>query len=232
MPDRDTHTVKGPGLARGPALIIGTILAVFGLILFLHDGATSTGGFPDADVNADTFLGFESNGWTAFVTTAAGVALLFGAAQHLLAKTMSLVVGVVLAACAVLALVNGPGVLGLAAANWATELGWGIAAVLLLLNLFAPRIKKEEPLERERALARRRDHGDHPRATTDHDRDGRASGLAHDPRDDHGHQGDRGPTGDRAHDRIAGRDATTDTPRTTHGGEPAGTKDGATRADG
>lgn len=149
MPDRDTHTVKGPGLARGPALVIGTILAVFGLILFLHDGNTPTGGFPDADVDGGTFLGFASNGWTAFVTTAAGVGLLFGAAQHLLAKTMSLVVGVVLAACAVLALVDGPGVLGLAAANWATELGWGIAAVLLLLNLFAPRMKKEEPLERD-----------------------------------------------------------------------------------
>jgi hypothetical protein len=224
MPDRDTHTVKGPGLARGPALIIGTILAVFGLILFLHDGATSTGGFPDADVNAGTFLGFESNGWTAFVTTAAGVALLFGAAQHLLAKTMSLIVGVVLAACAVLALVNGPGVLGLAAANWATELGWGIAAVLLLLNLFAPRIKKEEPLERERALARRRDHGDHPRATTDHDRDGRASGVPHDPRDDHGRTADRtegGATGGAA-------DGTRRTEDTDGRSTP---QDGATRID-
>jgi hypothetical protein len=232
MPDRDTHTVKGPGLARGPALIIGTVLAVFGLILFLHDGATATGGFPDADVNGRTFLGFEANGWTAFITTAAGVALLFGAAQHLLAKTMSLIVGVVLAACAVLALVNGPGVLGLAAANWATELGWGIAAVLLLLNLFAPRIKKEEPLDRERALARRRDHGDHadhPRATTDHDRDrdGRASGLAHDPRGDHDRTGDQGSLGDRTPGHDAGTAGTT----RTAGGDAAGTKDGATRAD-
>jgi hypothetical protein len=227
MPDRDTHTVKGPGLARGPALIIGTILAVFGLILFLHDGATATGGFPDADVNGRTFLGFESNGWTAFITTAAGVALLFGAAQHLLAKTMSLIVGVVLAACAVLALVNGPGVLGLAAANWATELGWGIAAVLLLLNLFAPRLKKkEEPLDRERALARRRDHGDRPSEATDHDRDGRASGLAHDPRDDHGRTADHGPIGDRTDHRGADH-----TPRTGASGDAAGTKDGATRVD-
>lgn len=231
MPDRDTHTVKGAGLARGPALIIGTILAVFGLILFLHNGDTPTGGFPDADVNGGTFLGFESNGWTAFVTTAAGVALLFGAAQHLLAKTMSLVVGVVLAACAVLALVNGPGVLGLAAANWATELGWGIAAVLLLLNLFAPRIKKEEPVATDRDLARR---DDRPRETPRHDRDhdGPASGVAHDPRDDHG------PAGHRTGDHAPGRDATDterDAARRTQAAGPSdaqGTRDGATRADG
>jgi hypothetical protein len=221
MTDRDTHTVKGAGLARGPALIIGTILAVFGLILFLHNGDTPTGGFPDADVNGGTFLGFESNGWTAFVTTAAGVALLFGAAQHLLAKTMSLVVGIVLAACAILALVDGPGVLGLAAANWATELGWGIAAVLLLLNLFAPRIKKEEPIERERALARRDARDDRPREIPrhDHERDGRPSGVTDDPRGDHG------PIGDRTADRTPGRDA-------AGTGDAAGTKDGATRIDG
>lgn len=136
-------TVKGPGLARGPAMIVGTILSVAGLALFLHAGDTPTGGFPDADVSADKILGFESNGWTAWITTAAGVLLLIGAAQHLLAKTMSLIVGLGLAACAVIALIDGD-VLGLAAANWAVELAWAIAAVILLLNLFAPRITHEE----------------------------------------------------------------------------------------
>ena len=36
----ETRTVKGPGLARGPALIVGAILSAAGLILFLHAGDT------------------------------------------------------------------------------------------------------------------------------------------------------------------------------------------------
>ena len=64
--------------------------------------------------------------------------LLFGAAQHLLAKTMSLIVGVALAAAAIIALVSGD-VLGLAAANGWTELAWGVAAAILLFNTVIPR---------------------------------------------------------------------------------------------
>ena len=137
------HT-KGPGLARGPALILGTILAVFGLILFIECGDDlSTAGFADGDPVGDKFLGFEANGWTAWITTAAGVALLFGAAQHLLAKAMSLIVALVLGACAVLAAIEGD-VLGLAASNVPTWIGWAIAAILLFFNLFAPRVKHED----------------------------------------------------------------------------------------
>jgi hypothetical protein len=136
-------TTRGAGLARGPALIIGAILSAFGLILFLKAGDTPTGGFPDADVSGVTFLGFETNGWTAWLTTAAGALLLFGAAQHVVAKLMSLIVGLALGAAAVIAFVEGD-VLGLAAANFWTELGWAIAAVLLLLNLFAPRIDHDD----------------------------------------------------------------------------------------
>ena len=70
------------------------------------------------------FLGiFGANGWTGLFTAAAGGLLLFGAAQHLLAKTMSLIVGVALGAAAVIALISG-NVLGLAAANSWTKIGW------------------------------------------------------------------------------------------------------------
>lgn len=148
--ETETHVVKGAGLARGPALILGTILAAAGLVLFLHSGQTPTNHFPDGNATGGKFIGFESNGWTAFFTTTAGAILLFAAAQHLLAKLLGLAVGIALAACVVLDLVDGPGVLGLAAANWAVDLGWGIAAVLLLLNVFAPRVKHEEPVQTTR----------------------------------------------------------------------------------
>ena len=162
------HT-KGPGLARGPALILGAILAVFGLILFINtgdDASMSTAGFADGDPVGEKFLGFEANAWTAWVTTAAGVAALFGAAQHLLAKAMSLIVALVLGACAVLAAIEGD-VLGLAASNVPTWIGWAIAAILLFFNLFAPRIEHED-----------HDHVDRDR---DRDRDERGVGRRHEP---------------------------------------------------
>ncbi len=158
--DHTVHHDRGTGLARGPAYIIGTILAAFGLILLLQSGdnpvSFDTAGFPDADVeSSDKFIGFETNGWTAWITIAAGVLLLFGAAQHALAKAFSLSIGLALGACALIGWIDGD-VLGLAAANWATELGWGIAAVLLVLNVLAPRVGG--------------DHHDH--TVVDRDRDG------------------------------------------------------------
>lgn len=206
-PTSDTHVVKGAGLARGPALVLGTILAVAGLLLFLHAGDTPTAGFPDADARGDELLGFEANGWTAFFTTTAGVVLLFAAAQHLLAKLLGLLVGLALAACVVLDLVDGPGVLGLASANWAVDLGWGIAAVLLLLNVFAPRIRHDETAAPQHG---RLDHDttrvatSHPAAATTTDdthRHGDAPSVRDDRRTDHvpatsGDDGTRAPAGD------------------------------------
>ncbi len=143
------HTDKGTSLARGPALVIGTILLAFGLLAFLADGTSPTDGFPDGTVSdIKTFLGIGVNDWTAFFTATAGGLLLFGAAQHLLARTMSLVVGLALGACSVIALVDGDDVLGLAGANGWTKLGWGVAAILLLINALLPRTGKK-------------DHGDH-----------------------------------------------------------------------
>ncbi len=189
--EHTTHHGRGTGLARGPAYVIGTILAAFGLIMLLSGGDSpvnfATDGFPDEDVaNGDKFIGFEWNGWTAWITIAAGVLLLFGAAQHALAKGFSLVIGLALGACAIIALIDGD-VLGLAAANWATELGWGIAAVLLVLNVLAPRVGGD-------------DH-DHTVVERDHDRDG--DGVD----DRHEHRGlkvdrDRDGVDDRAERRV------------------------------
>ncbi len=141
---RETHTVAGPGLARGPALLLGTVLSGFGLAMFLKNGATPTGGFSDGTVQGDHFLGFETNGWTAWLTTTAGVLLLIGAAQHLLAKTMSLIVGIGLGAAAVIAFIDGDDVLGLAAANHWTQLGWIVAGALLLVNTLMPRVRHRD----------------------------------------------------------------------------------------
>ena len=193
MAFRTRHTThdNSTGLARGPAYIIGSILAAFGLIMLLSSGndpvSFASGGFTDADVTSEEFIGFEWNGWTAWITITAGVLLLFGAAQHALAKGFSLVVGLTLGVCALIGFIDGD-VLGLAAANWATELGWGIAAVLLVLNVLAPRVGGKDEVHHERPA----EHDRGP--VVDRDRDGV------DDRDEH-----RAPVVDRDRDGVDDR---------------------------
>jgi hypothetical protein len=132
-------------LARGPALVLGTILIAVGLYL-LYKARTFPpfSNFPSGDAakDGDFLFGlFGANGWTGMLTAVAGGLLLFGAAQHLLAKTMSLIVGVALGAAAVIALVSG-NVLGMAAANGWTKLGWAACAVILLFNTLVPRRRR------------------------------------------------------------------------------------------
>ena len=140
----ETRTEKGAGLARGPALIVGTILLAVGLYaLYREHTFPPFSNFPNGDAPVEgKVLGiFGANGWTAMLTAVAGGLLLFGAAQHLLAKTMSLIVGVALGAAAIIALISG-NVLGMAAANGWTELAWGIAAAILLFNTLVPRRRR------------------------------------------------------------------------------------------
>jgi hypothetical protein len=140
-----TRTEKGMSLARGPALLLGTILTAVGLYL-LYKARTFPpfSNFPNSDAakDGDFLFGiFGANGWTGMLTAVGGGLLLFGAAQHLLAKTMSLIVGIALGAAAVIALISG-NVLGMAAANGWTKLGWGVCAVILLFNSLVPRRRR------------------------------------------------------------------------------------------
>jgi hypothetical protein len=143
---RTTRTEKGISLARGPALILGTILLAAGLyFLYKAHSFPRWSNFPNGHAPKDGkfFLGiFGANGWTGELTAVAGGLLLFGAAQHLLAKTMSLIVGIALGAAAIIALISG-NVLGMAAANIWTEIGWGACAVILLFNTLIPRRRRE-----------------------------------------------------------------------------------------
>jgi hypothetical protein len=139
--DREVIVEHGASLAKGPALIAGSILVAFGLASLLknNDFPSFSSSFPDGEVQGTNFLGIEVNGWTAFFSITAGALLLFGAAQHHLAKLMSLIVGLALVACAVIATIDGQDVLGLAAANSWTKIAFAIAGGLMLLNALMPR---------------------------------------------------------------------------------------------
>src|SRR3954454_23479961 len=146
--DRDVVVEHGPSYAKGPNLVIGSILLAYGLTGLLTNAVfpDASSSFPHGDPIGESWLGPEVNGWTNFFCIAAGGLLLFGAAQHHLAKLMSLITGAALGACAIIALSDGD-VLGLAAAIGWTELGWGIAAVILLLNVFSPRARRERAVD-------------------------------------------------------------------------------------
>ena len=193
--DTTTHREKGPSLARGPAWIVGSLLAAFGLAMFFNVGGTPlpTTGFPDGEVQGQSFLGFEGNAWTAWLTTAAGVLVLIGVVQHAFTKTMALLVGLALGAMSVIALFDGEDVLGLAAANGFTKLGWGIAAAFLIITALLPRVQRRVKDQDTHStghtgtgshkLGHKRDHDrdddgrddrlerDHGRTSSDHDRD-------------------------------------------------------------
>jgi hypothetical protein len=168
--DRDVVVEHGRSYAKGPNLIIGSILLAYGLTGLLTNSffPHASSSFPHGDPTGKSWLGPEVNGWTNFFTITAGGLLLFGAAQHHLAKLMSLIVGCALGACAIIALVDGD-VLGLAAANGWTELGWGIAAAILLLNVFSPRQRRERAVGAPAYGDRRARFNRRPASTTAED---------------------------------------------------------------
>ncbi len=154
---RQTRIEKGISLARGPALVLGTILLAAGLyFLYRAHSFPRFSNVPNGTAHKDGtfFLGlFGANGWTGMFTAVCGGLLLFGAAQHLLAKTMSLIVGIALGAAAIISGISGD-VLGMAAANGWTELGWAVCAVILLFNTLLPRRQRTVVVE-DGAVGRR-----------------------------------------------------------------------------
>jgi Domain of unknown function (DUF4383) len=147
--DPDVIVEHGASLAKGPAMFVGTVLVAFGLAGLLKNSSfpSFSSSFPSATQEGSRFLGFEVNGWTDYFCITAGALLLLGAAQHHVAKAMSLVVGLALAACAIIAAIDGHDVLGLAAANFWTKIGWAAAAAVLLINTMMPRRRRERVVE-------------------------------------------------------------------------------------
>jgi hypothetical protein len=157
------NTNKGFSLAKGPAGIIGIILLAFGVTALLFSSHSLTAHAIHGTVNGKSWLGFEVNGWSALLCAGTGAALLFAAPLHWGAKTVSLIVGVLLGEAALLAFVDRHDALGIFAANHLTELGWAIAAGVLLVVALLPRVgggtkdaDVETRREREQRLARER----------------------------------------------------------------------------
>jgi hypothetical protein len=137
---------RGVSLAKGPVGIIGIVLLAGGILGLLFGSTDFTSDAPNGDVTGGTFLGIEGNGWTWLLFAGAGAILLLSAPLHWGAKTMAMLVGLAMAAAAVIAVVDGSDVFGVFAANDATMLAFGAAAVALLVVAMLPRVgrRREE----------------------------------------------------------------------------------------
>ncbi|MGI8713712.1 MAG: hypothetical protein ACR2NR_11120 [Solirubrobacteraceae bacterium] len=132
---------NGVSLAKAPVAIIGLLGLLYGLSALIFGGhGFALSHVPTGAVHGKAWLGLEVNGWSDLLVIVAGLLLMFGAPLHWGAKGMSLIVGLVLGAAALIGLVRGNGVFGILAANGRTELVWGVAGVLLILVSLLPRV--------------------------------------------------------------------------------------------
>lgn len=168
----------GVSLAKGPVGLLGLAMLAFGVLSFLLGDSSLTSSPVDGDVNGDTFLGVEGNGWTNLLWIASGALLAFGAPFHKGAKTMALLVGLVLGAASVIAMIDGPtifqdgDVLGIFAANDWTIALWGIASAFLLLSSLLPKVGRKRHEHHERPVVERDRHVEREPRTTVVEREG------------------------------------------------------------
>lgn len=138
---RSAGREAGMSLAKGPAGLIGLLLLAYGVLALIFGSADFEASPIDGDVQGETFLGIAGNGWTNLLFAVGGALLLVGAPLHWGAKSMSLIVGLVLGAASVIALWYDDDVLGIFAANGPTTLAWGVAAAILLVLALLPRTR-------------------------------------------------------------------------------------------
>ena len=138
---------KGISLAKGPVLVVGLALLIYGVLALLFGGHGFEMDPVSGTETGKTFLGLEGNGWTNQLFIGSGALLVFGSPTHWGAKSLSLIVGLVLGAASVIALVDGDDVFGIFAANGLTALVWGVAAAILIVLAVLPRVGGNKPVD-------------------------------------------------------------------------------------
>jgi len=153
---------RGVSLAKGPIALIGLLGIIYGLTALIVRAHSFALHFPNGHVHGPLWIHLMVNGWTALLFIAAGLALLFSAAAHVTAKTMAMLVGVVLIVLAVIALAQKHGALGIFAADHWTELIWAAAGIVLLVLALMPRVggRTVEPASGATTTGTRREVGD------------------------------------------------------------------------
>jgi hypothetical protein len=129
---------------RALVALLGLLFFFYGLTGLLLSGAEFGGDPIGGTVNGETWLGIEGNAWTFVLFLVAGGVLFGASATRITAKTAAVAIGLLFGAAAVVALVDGDDVLGALAANGATALVWGVAALVLLAIGLAPTAPRKD----------------------------------------------------------------------------------------
>ena len=118
-------------------LLAGLALLLAGVFGFIADATFDTAG--GDDLQGDSFLGFEVNGWHNLVHIATAALLLAAHRARTAAKTVALVFGITYGAVAVIGLIDGNDVLGLIPVNAADNvLHIALSLVGILAALASP----------------------------------------------------------------------------------------------
>ena len=115
----------GRTAAQWFCLLGGLALLLAGLLGFLADATfdtsasvdTDAGGNANGQLQGDSFLGFEVNGWHNLVHVASGLLLLSGFARRSLAKTVAIVFGLTYGLVTLIGLIDGNDMLGILPVN-------------------------------------------------------------------------------------------------------------------
>jgi hypothetical protein len=131
--DDGRHTGLTP--AQWYCLLGGAALLLAGIFGFISDATFDAG----SNINGDSFLGFEVNGWHNLVHIASGGLLLAAFRRRAAARTVAIAFGVVYGAVAVYGLVDGNDVLGLIPVNPADNvLHIALSLVGILAGIASP----------------------------------------------------------------------------------------------
>ena len=111
--DDGRHTGRTP--AQWYCLLAGAALLLAGIFGFIADATFDAGN----DLNGDSFLGFEVNGWHNVVHVLSGIVLLAVFSRRRPARTVALAFGIVYGLVTIIGLIDGSDVLGIIPVNGA-----------------------------------------------------------------------------------------------------------------
>ena len=156
--------------AQWYAYVVGAVLTLVGLLGFIADASFDTSGTGDGEggnangqLQGDSFLGFEVNGWHNVVHLLSGLFLLSMASKRRTAKPAVIGFGVVYAIVTIIGMADGNDVLGLLPVNPADNILHLVLSLLALAAGFTSR--DDDPLRRDDDVDSSR-HGDNRVAGT------------------------------------------------------------------
>ena len=131
--DDGRHTGRTP--AQWYCLLAGAVLLLAGIFGFISDATFDAG----SDLQGDSFLGLEVNGWHNVVHVLSGVVLLAAFSRRKPAKAVALTFGLVYGLVTIIGLIDGNDVLGIIPVNAADNvLHLALSLVGILAALASP----------------------------------------------------------------------------------------------